>query len=74
MSKKTVSVCDRCEDSFANVSLSVRSASNNMSLKLIPETKPEEGRTVGPIDLCERCFKEIMKGVKWPKEEVKEAT
>lgn len=71
MAKKSVSVCDRCEDAFATVSLSVRMATANMSLKLVP--KVETTGETGPIDLCDKCFKETMKGVKWPKVEQKEA-
>jgi hypothetical protein len=67
MSKRSVSVCDKCGIEFADYSVSIRSAAANISLKLVPEST--EARPVGPVDLCKECLKEIFKGVKWPKQE-----
>ncbi len=62
MSKKTVSVCDKCHRKFANYTVHVREAATNVELKLASPVG--KGGKPGPYDLCEDCIKEVFSVVR----------
>lgn len=67
--KRQVSTCDKC-GKFAEFSVTVRAASNNVELKLVAPVN--ESDKPGPIDLCKDCLKDVFKDINPPKaEEVK---
>ena len=58
MSKKTVSMCDRCKKNYADFSLHVREATTNLELKLT--TGKGEAEKPGPFDLCKDCLSKVV--------------
>jgi hypothetical protein len=64
MSRKTVSLCDRCKTNYADFSMHLREATTNLGLKLT-EKSPEAAKP-GPFDLCKECMGRVIQEINTP--------